>query len=62
MTRGAADAESGVKECLKQRPMSRNLELRGSEGVKARLAEYENNGFDVFVIMSHQNLTFRFHL
>jgi hypothetical protein len=30
MTRGATDAESGVKDCLKQRPMSRNLELRGS--------------------------------
>jgi hypothetical protein len=29
MTRGATDAESGVKDCLKQRPMSRNLELRG---------------------------------
>jgi hypothetical protein len=27
MTRGATDAESGVKDCLKQRPMSRNLEL-----------------------------------
>jgi hypothetical protein len=33
MTRGATDAESGVKDCLKQRPMSRNLELRGSYGV-----------------------------
>ena len=27
MTRGATDAESSVKDCLKQRPMSRNLEL-----------------------------------
>jgi hypothetical protein len=27
MTRGATDAESGVKDCLKQRPMYRNLEL-----------------------------------
>lgn len=30
MTRGATDAESGVKDCQKQRPMSRNLELRRS--------------------------------
>jgi hypothetical protein len=30
MTRGATDVKSGVKDCLKQRPMSRNLELRGS--------------------------------
>jgi hypothetical protein len=29
MTRGATDVKSGVKDCLKQRPMSRNLELRG---------------------------------
>lgn len=29
MTRGAIDAESGVKDCLKQRPMSWNLELWG---------------------------------
>jgi hypothetical protein len=28
--RGATDAESGGKDCLKQRPMSRNLELRRS--------------------------------
>jgi hypothetical protein len=28
MTHGATDAESGVKDCLKQRPMSLNLELR----------------------------------
>jgi hypothetical protein len=27
MTHGATDAESSVKDCLKQRPMSRNLEL-----------------------------------
>jgi hypothetical protein len=27
MTRGTTDAESGVKDCLKQRLMSRNLEL-----------------------------------
>ena len=27
MTRGATDAESSVKDCLKQRSMSRNLEL-----------------------------------
>ena len=32
MARGATDAESGVKDCLKQRPMSRNLELRGRIG------------------------------
>jgi hypothetical protein len=30
MIRGATDAESGGKDCLKQRPMSRNLELRRS--------------------------------
>jgi hypothetical protein len=27
MTRGTTDVESSVKDCLKQRPMSRNLEL-----------------------------------
>jgi len=27
MTHGATDAESSVKNCLNQRPMSRNLEL-----------------------------------
>jgi hypothetical protein len=33
MTRGATDVESGVKDWLKQRPMSRNLELSGSNRV-----------------------------
>ena len=30
MTRGVTDAGNNVKNCLKQRPMSRNLELWGS--------------------------------
>jgi hypothetical protein len=37
MTSGTTDVKSGVKDCLKQRPMSRNLELRGRYSCKKRL-------------------------